>query len=76
MGMTISSGIEAVLLMLLGVTAVFLMVRVAARAYRDKPQVWRGQAFLSGWQGADGRSRRREPAAVNGGADDRSEGRV
>jgi hypothetical protein len=30
MGMTISSGIEAVLLMLFGATAVFLLVRVAA----------------------------------------------
>ena len=76
MGMSISSGIEAVLLMLLGMTAVFLMVRFAARAYRDKPQVWRGQAFLSGRQDADDGARRREPAVVNGGLGDRSEGRA
>jgi hypothetical protein len=60
MGMTTSIGIEASLLMLLGATVVFLMVRVAARLYRDKPQVWRGQAFLSGPQSMDGRARRRE----------------
>lgn len=51
--MAISSGIEALLLMLLGATVVFLMVRAAERAYRDKPQIWRGQAFLSGRHGAD-----------------------
>jgi len=46
--MTIASAGEAILVLLLGATVVFLMVRVAARAYRDKPEVWRGQAFLSG----------------------------
>lgn len=61
MGMTISSGMETILLLLVGATAVFLMVRVAARRYRDKPQVWRSQAFLTG------------VAVVNGGMSSRGE---
>ena len=56
MGMTMSGGVETMLLMLLGAAVVFLAARVAARVYRDKPEVWRSQAFLSGRQAMGGRA--------------------
>ena len=65
--MTISSGMETILVLLVGATAVFLMVRVAARRYRDKPQVWRSQAFLAGVSSSprpEPESSRRDPSSL------------
>jgi hypothetical protein len=72
--MTISTGMEALISMVLAALVVFLMVRGAARVYRDKPEVWRGQAFLSGRQGAVVRARRRDHSVMTGGTGNHSEG--
>lgn len=56
---------DGVILMLLGVAVVLLTVRVVSWAYRDKQEVWRSQAFLTGPQPASRRRTGRQ--AVRGG---------